>query len=105
MRPVSLRGLISPRGAAVGGSVQYVADREEPFAGIRAPAYTVVDAYYFQQLAPWARLSLKIENAFHCQYAASSLFAARAGHYPGQPRTASLALTLTARTAPTRGTP
>jgi iron complex outermembrane recepter protein len=88
-----------PRGAAVGGSVEYVDDRIEPFAGIRAPAYTVVDAHYFQQITSRLRLLVRVENLFDREYAASSLFAARAGNMPGQPRTASIALTITSRRA------
>jgi iron complex outermembrane recepter protein len=89
-----------PAGAAVGGSVEYVSEREEPFAGIRAPEYGVVDLHYFQQLGPRLRLLVRVENVFDTQYAASSLFAARAGNMPGQPRTASMALTISSR--PTR---
>ena len=84
-----------PKGAAVGGSLEYVDDRIEPFAGIMAPSYTVVDAHYFQQLTPRIRVLVRVENLFDRQYAASSLFAARAGNMPGQPRTASIALTMT----------
>ncbi len=91
-----------PLGAAVGGSVEYVAEREEPFANIRAPEYGVVDLHYFQRIGPRLRLLFRIENVFDTRYAASSLFAARAGNMPGQPRTASIALTVSSpRPAPT----
>jgi iron complex outermembrane recepter protein len=86
-----------PRGAALSGSLEYVGDREEPFAGIEAPGYTTVDVQYFQQLRSWARLLVRCENVFDVRYAASSLFAARAGNFPGQPRTVSVALTVTGR--------
>jgi len=86
-----------PRGAAIGGSLGYVGDRTEPFAGIQAPAYTVVDLQYTQQFTSRARLLLRCENLFDAEYAASSLFAARAGNFPGQPRTVSVALTVTSR--------
>lgn len=86
-----------PRGAAVSGSVQYVGRREEPFAGIAAPAYTTVDLQYFQRLSRIARLQIRCENVFDAQYASSSLFAARAGNIPGQPRTASVAVTFVGR--------
>lgn len=43
-----------PRGAAVAGSLEYADDRVEPFAGIVAPAFTVVDLHYFQQVTPRA---------------------------------------------------
>jgi iron complex outermembrane receptor protein len=83
-----------PAGAAVGGSLEYVGEREEPFAGILAPNYAVVDLHYFQQMGPRFRLLFRVENVFDTQYAASSLFASRAGNMPGQPRTASIALTI-----------
>jgi len=89
-----------PAGAAVGGSVEYVGEREEPFAGILAPAYGVVDLHYFQQLGRRLRLLVRVENVFDTHYAASSLFAARAGNMPGQPRTASVALTVSTRRTP-----
>jgi iron complex outermembrane recepter protein len=89
-----------PLGAAVGGSVEYVDDREEPFAGFRAPAYTVVDVHYFQQITPRLKLLVRCENLFDRQYAASALFAARAGNMPGQPRTVSVALTVASTRAP-----
>ncbi len=86
-----------PKGAALSGSVQYVGDRLEPFANIAAPSYTVADMQYFQQLTPYARLLLRCENLFDVRYASSSLFAARVGNFPGQPRTVSVALTFTSR--------
>jgi iron complex outermembrane receptor protein len=86
-----------PLGAALSGSLGYVGDRREPFAGIMAPAYTAVDLQYFQQLAANLRLLLRCENVFDVEYAASSLFAARAGNFPGQPRTVSVALTVATR--------
>jgi len=82
-----------PRGAAVAGSLEYAADRVEPFAGIVAPAFTVADLHYFQQLTTRARLQVRLENVFDTQYASSALFAARAGNIPGQPRTLSVSLT------------
>jgi len=85
------------KGAAISGSVQYLARRQEPFAGIAAPAYTVVDAQYVQQVTASVRLLLRCENLFDRRYASSSLFAARAGNIPGQPRTVSVALTWMAR--------
>lgn len=90
------------RGAAAGMSLQHVGTREEPFAGIVAPRYTVIDAHYFQRLSPHARLTVKVENLFDRQYAASALFVARAGNIPGQPRTVSVAVTLTSRPDPVR---
>lgn len=89
-----------PRGAGIGGSLEYVGDRIEPFAGIAAPAYTVVDAQYFQQLTGRIRLLAKLENVLDRRYAASSLFAARAGNIPGQPRTLSVLMTVTSSSVP-----
>jgi len=87
------------RGAAVGGSFEYTGDREEPFAGIAAPAYSVVDLHYSQQLGARAKILVRLDNAFDERYAASSLFAARAGNFPGQPRTFSIQLTVSAGAA------
>jgi len=83
-------------GAAVGGSFEYTGDREEPYAGIRAPAFSVVDLHYYQQLGARAKLLVRLDNVFDEQYASSSLFAARAGNIPGQPRTFSIQLTVSA---------
>jgi len=89
-----------PRGAAVGGSLEYADDRVEPFAGIIAPAFTVVDLHYFQQVTPRARVQVRLENVFDRHYASSALFAARAGNIPGHPRTLSVTLTLSTKTGP-----
>lgn len=89
-----------PRGAGIGGSLEYVGDRIEPFAGIAAPAYTVVDAQFFQQVTGRIRVLAKLENVLDRRYTASSLFAARAGNIPGQPRTLSVLMTVTSSTVP-----
>jgi iron complex outermembrane recepter protein len=86
-----------PHGRSVAGILAYVADREEPYAGIRAPGYAIVDAHFFQQVGRLARVIVKAENLFDRHYAANSLFAARAGNIPGQPRTLSVSLTLSTR--------
>ena len=91
-------------GIGVAGSVESVGDREEPFAGIRAPGYTIVDAYYFQRIADRLELRAHLENIFDVKYAVSSLFAARAGNFPGQPRTFSISLTVHSRRG-SRSTP
>lgn len=78
-----------------GTALEYLAGREEPFAGLVAPACTVVDLHYFQQITPRLRLLARAENVFDRRYSAFSLFAARAGNVPGQPRTISIALTVT----------
>jgi len=88
-----------PHGAGIGGAIESVGDREEPFAGIRADGYTVVDAHYFQQIGDRLQLRARLENIFDVKYATSSLFAARAGNFPGQPRTFSIALTVHSKRA------
>ena len=85
-------GLFRDTGAGLG--LTYVAERLEPYAGIRAPAYSVVDFHFYQPLGRLAQLHLKLENAFDTVYATNSLFAARAGHFPGQPRTFSALFTI-----------
>lgn len=88
-----------PTGTAFGGSLESVAEREEPFAGIRAPAYTIVDLHAFQQVTPRVRVLARLENVFDREYATSSLFVARAGNIPGQPRTFSISVTVASRRA------
>ena len=85
-----------PFGTAVGGSLEYTGDRVEPFAGIAAPAYTVVDLHLYQSIGSRLKVLARLENVFDERYAASSLFAARAGNIPGQPRTFSIQVTVTA---------
>ena len=75
---------------AAGLGVTYVGDRVEPYAGIEAPAFTVVDLFLYRQLGRHAEVQVKLENAFDTVYATSSLFSARAGNFPGQPRTFSV---------------
>ena len=82
------------RGAAFGGSYEYTGDREEPFAGIKAPAFSVVDLHYYQTIGTRLKVLARLDNLFDERYAASSLFAARAGNFPGQPRTFSIQLTV-----------
>lgn len=89
-----------PRGAAVGGGIESVSDREQPFAGLRAPGYTIVDANYFHQLTSHLRLLVRLDNVFDRRYSASSLFGARVGNIPGPPRTLSVALTIASRPTP-----
>lgn len=82
------------RKIGVGFSGEFVDDRLEPFAGIKAPAYKVFDLSYYQTFFKRFRLNLKLENIADKKYAVSSLFAARAGNFPGQPRTFSASLTI-----------
>ena len=82
------------RQASAGVGVTHVAERLEPYAGIRAPAFTVVDLHLYRRLGRFGQVHLRLENLFDTVYATSSLFAARAGNFPGQPRTLSILLTL-----------
>lgn len=77
-------------GWSAGLGLTHIGERVEPYAGIRASAYTVVDLFAYRQLGRFARLQVKLENAFDTVYATSSLFSARAGNFPGQPRTLSV---------------
>jgi iron complex outermembrane recepter protein len=70
----------------IGFGLEKVSERVEPFAGIRADGYTIADVSCYQELTSRARLQLQITNITDKQYATSSLFAARAGNFPGQPR-------------------
>lgn len=70
----------------VGFGLESVSERIEPFAAIRADGYTIADVSFYQEITSRARLQLQITNITDKQYAASSLFAARAGNFPGQPR-------------------
>ncbi len=60
--------------------------RIEPFAAISADGYLIADLSLYQDLGSRARMQLQITNLTNRRYAISSLFAARAGNFPGQPR-------------------
>ena len=92
-----------PFGTSVAGAVEYRDRREEPFANLVAPEYTVVDLHVFQQITPHIRLQVRADNIFNQTYSAFSLFAARVGNVPGAPRTVSVLFTVTRR--PNRTTP
>jgi outer membrane receptor for ferric coprogen and ferric-rhodotorulic acid len=92
-----------PFGTSVAGAVEYRDRREEPFANLVAPEYTVVDLHVFQQVTPHIRLQVRADNIFNQTYSAFSLFAARVGNVPGAPRTVSVLFTVTRR--PNRTTP
>jgi len=77
-------------GTGIGFGLESVSERIEPFAGIRADGYVIADVSFYQELTSRARLQLQITNVTDKQYAVSSLFAARAGNFPGQPRTVML---------------
>jgi iron complex outermembrane receptor protein len=70
----------------VGFGLEKASERIEPFAGIRADGYTIADLSFYQEITSRARLQLQITNITDRNYATSSLFAARAGNFPGQPR-------------------
>lgn len=74
----------------IGFGLERASERVEPFAGIRADGYTIADVSIYQELTSRARLQLQITNITDKQYATGSLFAARVGNLPGQPRTVML---------------
>ena len=78
---------------AAGLGLTHIGERIEPYAGIKAAAYTVLDLFVYRQLGRFAEVQLKLENAFDTVYATSSLFSSRAGNFPGQPRTFSVLVT------------
>ena len=78
---------------AAGLGLTHIGERIEPYAGIKAAAYTVLDLFVYRQLGRFAEVQLKLENAFDTVYATSSLFSSRAGNFPGQPRTFSVLIT------------
>ncbi len=84
--------LTSEIGVGFGG--EFVGDRIEPFANLKSPAYETFDANYYHTFFKRLRLNLKLENVFNEVYSLSSLFNARAGNFPGQPRTFTASLTI-----------
>lgn len=70
----------------IGFGMESVSQRIEPFAGIRASGYTIADVAVYQDLNAWARIQLQVTNVANSTYALASLFAARVGNIPGQPR-------------------
>jgi iron complex outermembrane receptor protein len=81
---------LSNTGVSVG--IEAVDDRVEPFAGIRAPGYAIADLGAYRRLSENARLQVMVTNVFDRKYAVTSLFAARAGNFPGQPRAVTVTL-------------
>ncbi|MDQ4121053.1 MAG: TonB-dependent receptor [Acidobacteriota bacterium] len=79
-------------GVGLGG--EFVGEREEPFAGLKAPSYKTFDASYYHTFFQRFRFYAKLENLANEKYALSSLFAPRVGNFPGQPRTFSAGLTI-----------
>jgi iron complex outermembrane recepter protein len=82
------------RRTGIGFGLEQVTERVEPFGGIRAPGYAIGDIGIYQELSDRARLQFQVTNVTNRIYAASSLFAARAGNFPGQPRAFMLTLTV-----------
>jgi iron complex outermembrane receptor protein len=66
--------------------------RFEPYAGFPAAGYGIWDFGVFQQVHRMLELRVQLDNGFDKQYAASSLFVARAGNVPGAPRTVTMSL-------------
>jgi iron complex outermembrane receptor protein len=66
--------------------------RYEPYAGFSAAGYGIWDFGLFQRVARRVELRLQLDNAFDRVYATASLFAARAGNWPGAPRTVTASL-------------
>lgn len=82
-------------GTGIGLGLEGVSERFEPFAGIRADGYLIADLGLYQDLGTRARLQLQVTNLTNRRYAVSSLFAARVGNFPGQPRAVMLTFTWT----------
>jgi iron complex outermembrane recepter protein len=78
----------------VGFGGEFVGDRIEPYANLKAPSYKTFDASYYHTFFKRFRFYAKLENLTNERYALSSLFAARVGNFPGQPRTFSAGLTI-----------
>jgi iron complex outermembrane recepter protein len=87
-----LTGRVDLGNGGVGISAEYVGEREQPFAGIVAPAYTVFDVNADVRLGRFFDVRVMLSNVLDETYAVASLFAARAGNIPGEPRTLSVQL-------------
>ncbi len=71
-------------GASFG--LEGVTRRQEPYAGIRTYGYAIADVGLYQDFGSRVRAQLQGTNIGNSTYATASLFAARAGNVPGQPR-------------------
>jgi iron complex outermembrane recepter protein len=78
----------------IGFGLESLSERVEPFAGIRADGYAIADVAIYQEFNAWSRLQFQVTNVANSTYSASSLFAARAGNIPGQPRALIVTLTV-----------
>lgn len=66
--------------------------RFEPYAGFAAGGYGIWDFGIFQRVGSKLEVRAQLDNAMDKLYATASLFAARAGNIPGNPRTATIGL-------------
>ncbi|GAB4362850.1 MAG: TonB-dependent receptor [Bryobacter sp.] len=79
-------------GTSLYGGSEMRSRRFEPYAGVAAGGYAVWDFAVFQKLGSYVELRAQLDNASDRLYATASLFAARAGNMPGNPRTFTLGL-------------
>jgi iron complex outermembrane recepter protein len=82
------------RNTGVSIGIEAVDDRVEPFAGIRAGGYAIADLGIYQKISESSRVQIQVTNLFDRTYAVTSLFAARAGKLPGQPRAVTVTVAL-----------
>jgi iron complex outermembrane recepter protein len=66
--------------------------RFEPYAGFPAAGYAIWDFGVFQRLTRHIEFRAQLDNAFDKLFATASLFAARAGNMPGNPRIVTFSL-------------
>ncbi|MDX2179031.1 MAG: TonB-dependent receptor [Bryobacteraceae bacterium] len=78
---------IAGSGTAISVGNESRSRRYEPYAGFSASGYGIWDFGLFQRIARRVELRLQLDNAWDRVYATASLFAARAGNWPGTPRT------------------
>lgn len=71
-------------GASFG--LEGVTNRQEPYAGLRTYGYAIADVGLYQDFGSRVRAQLQGTNIANTTYQTASLFAARAGNVPGQPR-------------------
>ena len=74
------------RHTAGGFGLEGVTNRVEPYAGIRAGGYVIADASLYQDFGTRVHAQFQVTNLANSTYVTGSLFAARAGNIPGQPR-------------------
>ncbi|HYP07654.1 MAG TPA: TonB-dependent receptor, partial [Bryobacteraceae bacterium] len=69
--------------------------RFEPYAGFPAAGYAIWDFGLCQRITSNVEFRAQLDNALDKLYASASLFTARAGNMPGNPRTATFSLHVT----------